>query len=383
MVTPQAADQLNVCHAGSLQSAFTAVENAFKSQHPGVVVTDVSGGSVALAGRLAAGLQPCDVYAAADYLDVDRLLKPLGLADYTIVFAKGRMVLAYLATDPKTHGIAGPGDFKPPASIPQAVPDWYKVLLAPGVRISSSHPFLDPGGYRSHMIFQLAQTYYNVPGLSNMLLEHLTINAAGTVPERAPTLGKDFNFQFTYEHSAAAAAKSNPAYRYVVLADRIDLSNSANNSYYSQASVTMPGIGPIGARATIPAVRVSWGLTILPNSPNRENAVAFVGMLLGPVGTAAFNLAKHSVEQSIDSRQVSNDLSQPDHGDLVRIDDDVASRLAHGTTADAKEFRAAGIASMGHFLTQSVNQPRAIHVARRFAGREKDAHVRLWHPQEI
>jgi ABC-type molybdate transport system substrate-binding protein len=292
VVTSQAADRLNVCHAGSLQSVFAAVENTFKAQHPGVVVNDVSGGSVALAGRLAAGLQPCDVYAAADYLDVDLLLKPLGLADYTIVFARGRMVLAYVETDPKTQGIAGPGDFKPPASIPQAVPDWYKLLLAPGVRISSSHPFLDPGGYRSHMIFQLAEAYYNVPGLSNMLLEHVTVNAAVGAPSAsAPTLGRDFNFQFSYEHSAAAAARSNPAYRYVAIPDRIDLSNAANDSYYARASVTMPGIGPTGtdARATIPAARVAWGLTILKNSPNHEHASVFVNMLLGPVGTAAFD----------------------------------------------------------------------------------------------
>ena len=119
--------------------------------------------------------QPCDVYAAADYLDIDLLLKPMGLADYTIVFAKGRMVLAYLATDPMTRGIAAAGDFNPPASIPNAAPDWYRVLLEPGVRIAGSHPFLDPAGYRSHMIFQLAQTFYNVPNLSNLLLEHYTI----------------------------------------------------------------------------------------------------------------------------------------------------------------------------------------------------------------
>jgi ABC-type molybdate transport system substrate-binding protein len=91
------------------------------------------------------------------------------------------------------------------------------------------------------------------------------------------------------EHGAAA--RNNPAYRYVAVPDRIDLSNAANNRYYAQASVTMPGVGPPGAkaRATIPAVRVAWGLTILKNSPNHENASAFVNMLLGPVGTAAFN----------------------------------------------------------------------------------------------
>jgi molybdate/tungstate transport system substrate-binding protein len=291
-VSSQSAGQLDVCHAGSLQLAFSQVEKAFTAQHPEVALKDISGGSVALAGRLAAGLQPCDVYAAADYQDIDLLLKPLGLADYTVVFAKGRMVLAYLATDPKTHGIAAAGDFKPPTSIPEAAPDWYQIVLAPGVRLSSSHPFLDPGGYRTHMIFRLAETYYKVPNLSNLLLEHLTINAAaGPDGGNPPALGRDYNYQFIYEHSAAAAAQSNPSYRYVTLPDHIDLSTTSQNSYYGQASMTIPGIGPPGGMApvSIPAARVAWGLTILNKSQNPENAVAFVNLVLGAVGTAAFN----------------------------------------------------------------------------------------------
>jgi ABC-type molybdate transport system substrate-binding protein len=283
---------LTVCHAGSLQLAFSEVEKQFTTQHPEVAVKDVSGGSVALAGRLVAGLQACDVYAAADYQDIDLLLKPLGLADYTVVFAKGRMVLAYLATDPKAQGIAAAGEFKPPASIPNAASEWYQVLLAAGVRISSSHPFLDPGGYRTHMIFRLAQAYYKVPNLANLLLEHLTINAAGGAdPANSPILGRDYNFQFTYEHSAAGAAKNNPSYRYVALPDHLDLSTTAQNSFYSQVSVTLPGIAPSGPMTSIsiPAVRVAWGLTIPKQSPNPANAIAFVNLLLGPAGAAALN----------------------------------------------------------------------------------------------
>jgi ABC-type molybdate transport system substrate-binding protein len=285
----QSTGQLNVCHAGSVQLAFSQVEKTFTAQHPDVVLKDISGGSIGLAGRLAAGLQPCDVYAAADYQDIDLLLKPAGLADYTIVFAKGRMVLAYLTTDPKTHGVAGAGEFMPPTSVPNAAPEWYQVLLAPGVRIASSHPFLDPGGYRAHMIFHMAQTHYNVPNLSNLLLEHLTINAAADAnADNRPALGRDYNFQFTYEHSAAAAATSNPSYRYVTLPDRIDLSTS-NNSYYARVSMTIPAIGPPGGTASIsiPAARVAWGLTILNKSPNSEHAIAFVNLVLGAAGAAA------------------------------------------------------------------------------------------------
>jgi molybdate/tungstate transport system substrate-binding protein len=289
----QPGGELNVCHAGSLQAAFTQIEREFSAQHPGVKVTDISGGSVALAGRLAAGVQACDVYASADYTNIDLMLKPAGVADYTIVFARGRMVLAYLATDPKASGVAAPGEFNPPLSIPQAAPDWYQVLLAPGVRISGSHPFLDPGGYRAHMIFQLAQTHYNVPNLHNALVEHFAIFPAVGGPDAAPgpALGWDYNFQFIYEHSAAAAAKNNPSYRYVALPDRIDLSTSGNASYYSRAIVTIPAIGVPGVSApvSLPATRVAWGLTIPRKSANPENAVAFVNLLLGAAGTAAFS----------------------------------------------------------------------------------------------
>jgi molybdate/tungstate transport system substrate-binding protein len=285
----QAKGQLTLCYAGSLQSAFAQVEKTFAAQYPDVIVKNLSGGSVALAGRLAAGIQPCDVYAAADYNDIDLLLKPIGLADYTIVFAKGRMVLAYLATDPMTRGIAAGGEFNPPGSIPNAASDWYRVLLNPGVRLAGSHPFLDPSGYRSHMMLQLTQAFYNVPDLSNSLLEHYTILPAGGPAASRPALGKDYNFQFIYAHSAASAAKNNSSYRFVALPDRIDLSTPANDSYYRRAAVTVPGIGPGATHSTvsIPATRVAWGLTIVKNTPNAANAGAFVRLLLGAEGNAA------------------------------------------------------------------------------------------------
>jgi molybdate/tungstate transport system substrate-binding protein len=291
--TGQRAGQLTLCHAGSLQAAFAEVEKTFAAQHPDVTIAAVSGGSVVLAGRLAAGLQACDVYAAADYLDIDLLLKPIGLVDYTVIFAKGRMVLAYLATDPMTRGVAAAGEFNPPTSIPHAAADWYRILMAPGARTAGSHPFLDPSGYRSHMIFQLAQTFYQTPNLANSLLEHYTIlpNVGGINASR-PALGTDYNFQFIYEHSAAAAAKNNPSYRYVAVPDRIDLSTTANNRYYAEAGVTIPALGSSAAARSsisIPGARVAWGLTIPRKSLHPENAIAFVSLLLGSVGTTALN----------------------------------------------------------------------------------------------
>jgi len=277
-----------VCHAGSLLAAFTQVEDEFKKQNPRVTVVDTSGGSVDLARRFAAGRLECDVIAPADHLVIDTMLKPSRLADYTIVFATGRMVLAYVATDAKASALEVTGSFNPPTSVPHVNPKWHEVLTASGVRISGAHPFMDPGGYRAHMIFELAQSHYKLPGLYNALLQHYQVNVADpSAATPAPVLGKDFNFQFTYEHTAAVAAKRDPAYRYARLPAEIDLSSAQQALYAS--GVTIPGLGIPGSMAsvTIPASPVAWGVTIPNNSRNRDNAIAFLERLLGASGRAA------------------------------------------------------------------------------------------------
>ena len=274
---------LHVCHAGSLLAAFTQVEGEFKKQHPEIVITDTSGGSVDLVRRFAAGRLECDVLAPADHLVIDAMLKPARLADFSIVFASGRMVLAYLASDSKAKALPVSGAFAPPSSVPQVGAGWYDVLTAPGVRISGAHPFMDPGGYRAHMIFELAQAHYKVPGLQNALLQHYQVNVADPSAS-APALGKDFSFQLTYEHNAARTATQDPSYRYAALPSEIDLSRDG-----SLAAITIPGLGIPGSAAsvTIKASRVEWGLTIPTKSRNRETAIAFVASLLGAAGSAA------------------------------------------------------------------------------------------------
>jgi molybdate/tungstate transport system substrate-binding protein len=203
------------------------------------------------------------------------------------------MVLGYLVTNPNTNGIAQSGGFNPPNTIPEAVPNWYQLLRAPGVKVGGVHPFLDPGSYRSHLIFQLAEDYYKVPNLYNDLLRHYVAFSL-TAPKSASNqiaLGSDF--QLSYEHSAQANAKKNPDYRYVYLPDSVDLSNSEKNGYYSRAAIVVPGLGLPGAArsVSIPATRVAWGVTVLNKAPNQDNAIQFLQLLLGSSGANA--LAAH------------------------------------------------------------------------------------------
>jgi ABC-type molybdate transport system substrate-binding protein len=92
-------------------------------------MVDVSAGSVDLARRITAGGETRDIYASADYADIDLFLKPPGYARYNILFGEGGMVLAYTAGSRNAATIAAANStFSPPAFVPDAAADWYRRL---------------------------------------------------------------------------------------------------------------------------------------------------------------------------------------------------------------------------------------------------------------
>jgi len=287
---PPSSQRLTLYRAGSLSAAFKPLLATFTCQ-TGIQVTDVAGASVDEARKCTAGGQPCDLYASADSTNIDLFLKPAGYADFTIVFAQGRMVLGYSASglaQKNLPPIADPnsGPFNPPVSIPKASANWYKILTSPGVAIGGGVPFLDPGAYRAFLIFQLAQQYYKSPMLYDDLMQHMVIPGGD---RSVPALGRLYDFQFTYEHNARAMARKDPDFRYVELPDEINLSDPARNAFYAKNSVVvLPGLGTSRSAQSIPVpgTRVAWGITVMTNAPNRENALKFLQLLLGPTGTS-------------------------------------------------------------------------------------------------
>src|SRR5580658_8336680 len=278
---PPSNQQLIIYRAGSLTRAFQPLEAAFTCQ-TGIQVKDHAMGSVDAGRQITAGGQASDLYAPADYLDIDLFMKPAGYANFDIVFAHGRMVLAYSASGlaaKKLPPITEAGGQKVAAK-------WYEILTMPGVAIGGGNPFLDPGAYRAPMIFQLAEAYYKVPNLYNNMLEHLVSSGQGAA------LGKQYDFQFSYEHNARATATTNPDYHYVDLPDEINMSDPAKDAYYKQhAVVVLPGLGTSRSARTIevPGTHVAWGITLMNDAPNKENAIKFLQMLLSPAGTASLN----------------------------------------------------------------------------------------------
>lgn len=271
------APQLVISHAGSLQSTFAPVEALF-TQRTGVCIVDLEGGSVKLARELLQDRGHIDIFASADAEVNDRMLKPAGLADYTIRFAEGSMVLAYTTASKHAATMAQPAAA---GAVPRAATDWTAQLAGAGVTIGASHPFLDPGGYRADMMLQLAQLQTATPQLYNTLLAHVVVTRPGDA------LGKTFDYQFTYEHSARAALAHDRTgtYRYVTLPDAVSLGAAGAN--YGAVSVTMPGIaGPASAPLRMPATRVAFGLSIVADAPNRQRAEQFLALFFSPEGVA-------------------------------------------------------------------------------------------------
>jgi len=78
----------------------------------------------------------------------------------------------------------------------------------------------------------------------------------------------------------------------VELPDEINLSDPSKDRFYREnAAVAIPGLGTARSPriVVIPATHVAWGITLLKDAPNRENAIRFLELLLGPTGTASLN----------------------------------------------------------------------------------------------
>ena len=274
---------LIIYHAGSLSKELQSLEATF-TQQVGACITDVSSGSLDAARQLTAGQQTADIFAAADYLDIDLLLKPAHYADYSILFATSDMVLGYSTNSKYADTIATAGQsFNPPMSVPDAAPNWYQQVTQSNVLVGATNPFLDPTGYRNDMIFQLAGLQYPVPDLYNTFLEHYAITRPTDV------IGQTYDYEIVYESTALAAYQAAPStFRYVHLPPSINLGSADYEQTYLQVSTVVPGLGlpNTAAKVNIPATRTAWGVTILKNAPHPATAAKFLQLLFSSAGVA-------------------------------------------------------------------------------------------------
>jgi len=151
---------LTVFGAGTLDTPFTAEIQAFRKQNPGVTVHSQFGASGDMVKAITQLHQPADVLGVADYSLIPSKMfggaKPY--APWYVGFVSNQITFAYTSHSKGASQLTAS--------------NWYQVLAEPGVHIGRSNPAADPSGYQTLQMLQLADSYYNDPGLSAAVLDN-------------------------------------------------------------------------------------------------------------------------------------------------------------------------------------------------------------------
>jgi len=253
-----------VFHAGSLSVPFKALAEKFESENPGTNILLEPAGSLVCARKITELKKPCDIIASADYFVIDQLLIP-DYASWSIRFATNELVIAFSERSEK-------------ASVIDSV-NWTQILLSDDVTFARADPDSDPGGYRTVMMFMLAEKYYGISGLaSGLSAKNLNYIRPKEVDLIAILESASVDYIFIYK---SVALQHN--LRFIELPDHLNLGDPQKNSYYNSVSVEVAGSSP-GNRIKIAGDYINYSLSILSEAPEREAAEDFVSFLLSREG---------------------------------------------------------------------------------------------------
>jgi molybdate/tungstate transport system substrate-binding protein len=256
--------KLQIFNAGSLTAPFEQISEEFNQDYPNVEILAEAAGSATTIRKVTELGKECGVIGSADYLLIPELMFP-DYADWYIIFASNEMVIAY--TDQSQFANEINSD------------NWYEILQRDGVTYGRSDPDQDPCGYRTLMVWQLAEKHYNASGLYNSLY-----NAAGDLmrPKSVELIAllESGDLDYAFEYSSVAQQQD---LKYVELPPEINLSDVDFEDFYAQAEVEIAGSEP-GETIIMVGKPIVYGVTIPKNFPRQELAIAWVDFLLSDQG---------------------------------------------------------------------------------------------------
>jgi molybdate/tungstate transport system substrate-binding protein len=260
-----AAEKVIVFHAGSLTVPLAEIEKNFEAANPGIDILREGGGSTKMARMISELNKPCDIMASADYKVIDKTLIP-DYADWNIRFATNQLVLCF--TDQSRYAEEVKAD------------NWFEILARKDVVWGHSDPNLDPCGYRSLMVLQLAEKFYDKPGLYDRLIANRPEKNVRPKSVELVSMLKTGNMDYAWEYLSVAVQHG---LKYVKLDDHINLGNYAFDPFYKMATVKVTGKKP-GTWITRTGQSVTYGITLVKAAPNLTGAVKFLEYMLSAEG---------------------------------------------------------------------------------------------------
>jgi molybdate/tungstate transport system substrate-binding protein len=261
----QAGQKLIIFHAGSLAIPFKQICGAFIRNNPGVEVIREAAGSRTCARKIADLERPCDIMASADYTVIEKLLIP-EYANWNISFATNEMAIMYRPDSRYAKDVNGH--------------NWYKILLKKDVEYGHSDPNSDPCGYRSQLVWQLAEKYYQLPGLYNRLKSGCPLRNIRPKETDLIALLEAGQLDYLFIYRSVCLQHHMP---FVELPEHINLGSFKYADFYRQATIKITGKMP-GSFVVKQGKPMVYGVTIPKNSPNPQLAIQFLTFLLGNEG---------------------------------------------------------------------------------------------------
>jgi molybdate/tungstate transport system substrate-binding protein len=151
------------------------------------------------------------------------------------------------------------------------------------VEVGRSDPDLDPAGYRTLLVHQLAERHYGERGLAARLLA--AAPQRNVRPKEVELTGLlqagELDYIWTYESVAQAAGL-----RYLTLPERIDLGTPAESLFYAGATVRVAGAAP-GETLEMRGRPITYALSIPLGAPHPRLAIRAASFLLSAEGAKA------------------------------------------------------------------------------------------------
>lgn len=260
-------DTLTVFHAGSLSVPFEAAAGEFKEIYSSVDVEREPAGSRTTIRKVTELGKLADVIGSADYIAIEQLMFP-DFTEWYIIFASNEIVIAY--TDESKY------------SDEINKHNWHQILTREGVEYGHSDPDADPCGYRTLLVWQLAEQYYGMPGLYNKLMAGCPDK--NTRPKETELIALLQSGELDYAFQYRSIARQHNL-RFVELPPQINLADIQYQDFYATAEVEAAGSEP-GSTQTQIGQPIFYAITIPKNAPRTDLGIAFLKFLLGPEGQA-------------------------------------------------------------------------------------------------
>jgi molybdate/tungstate transport system substrate-binding protein len=280
---------LKIFCAGSLTLPFEDIKAQFEADHTNVEVQLEPGGSVTRVQKITELGEECDVLASADYTLIPTMMmtSDSNYTDWYIIFAVNRMTIAYTDNSKYADEINST--------------NWYEILRRSDVKWGFSDPNLDPCGYRSPMVIQLAEFEYGDAMIFEDLIEansDITVSEAdgiytidANMTDLNPNTDKlmireksvdlvtfvqEGGLDYAFEYSSVAKQHG---LKYLELPETIDLSSENYENLYKTVKIQK-------TTTTSTGKPIVYGLTIPNNAPNPTLAAEFIKYIINESGQA-------------------------------------------------------------------------------------------------